>query len=159
MATQKSCSYAEKKGIRESHAPCERSDATVDSDVPRHKNDSCGCADALAGVISPESVKAVSHNTGRQTPLPSNLIIATFAKVNLKALARVKTTDLPLDHRLQAALENRPLQQTSASYIQWRPPLRTSGYTARRLVRAFEYGAARNRLRIVQPGPRGPSSQ
>jgi hypothetical protein len=64
MATQKGCSYAEKKGIRESHVPCERSGGKVSSDVPGHKNDSCGRADALAEVISPETVKAVSRNAG-----------------------------------------------------------------------------------------------
>jgi hypothetical protein len=84
LATQKSCSYAERKGIRESHLPCERSVGAVDSDVPGHKNDSCGRATALAEVISPEPVKAVSRNTGRQTPLPSPLLIATFMKVNPK---------------------------------------------------------------------------
>jgi hypothetical protein len=37
MATQKGCSYAEKKAIRESHVSCERSGAAVNSDVPGHK--------------------------------------------------------------------------------------------------------------------------
>jgi hypothetical protein len=70
-ATQKGCSYAGKKSIRESHVPCERSGAAVDLDVLGHKNDSCGRADAHAGVISLEPVRAVSRKAEKANSIAS----------------------------------------------------------------------------------------
>lgn len=44
-------------------------------------------ADAFAGVISPEPVKAVSGFWGRQTPLPLSRVTASLWNFNVKVAA------------------------------------------------------------------------
>jgi len=67
-----------------------RSGATVDSDVPGHKNDSCGRAHALQESLALNQSRRFPAKRGRQTPLPFILIIATLVKVNPESLASRK---------------------------------------------------------------------
>jgi hypothetical protein len=159
MATQKSCSLRRKKSsIRESTRRVKDRAQQLIRTYLDIKMTPAGALMRLQESLALNQSRRFPAKRGRQTPLPFTSLIATLVKVNPESLASRKDdlrnkliSGLPI----QAPPENRPLQQTSASYIQERPPLRTSGYTARWLVRAFEYGAARNRLRIVQPGPEG----
>jgi hypothetical protein len=142
IATQKSCSYAEKKGIRESHAPSERSGAAVIRTCLGIEMTPAD-ADALAGVISPEPVTAVSRKAGKANSIAFHCDNRNFCEGQPESLPlaeMISGTDLFVGHRIPAAPGTNLYSKEGHRIFMGAPPLRTSGYKARRLVRAFEYG-------------------
>jgi hypothetical protein len=145
----------EKKGIRESHAPCERSGAAVDSDVPRHKNDSRRRADALAGVISPEPVTAVSRKAGKANSIAFHCDNRNFCEGQPESLAS-RIDDFR--NRLicgpsYSSSSGEPTFTAKKGIVYSRAPpfenLRLHGETA---CPRFRIRGARNRLRTRNPG-------